>query len=460
MGHENTLYRPPAPVPTTPVKALIRGMFRSDRDMISLMPQSAYQTMVAEVGWTRRKIILVNDPDIVQQMMTSDVDTYPKSDLMADALAPLVRDGVFVSNGESWERQRRMIAPAFSHMRLTNAFTSMVQSVDQYQEVFDKRAENHEEFSLEEAMSSLTADVVCRTIFSRTLGVGPAQRVYNSFAEFQDSVANVRVFRLWLGKAFANVHQPEPVSRSAAEIRDQIGVMLDERIADSRPELSDIAGDIIKARDPLDDSQFTREELIDQIGVFFLAGHETTAGALAWALYILAHQKDAVMRIREEVNQVSEGKDLDTEIVKKLEFTKNVFRETLRLYPPLGFIPRVALRAGQFGSVKFPRGALMLVSPWLMHRHEALWPNPDRFDPDRFSATREKDIPSGAYIPFGQGPRICIGAAFALMEATLILARIVSRYDIEIMRANDVYPAARLTTRTANGITARLTRRV
>ena len=101
----------------------------------------------------------------------------------------------------------------------------------------------------------------------------------------------------------------------------------------------------------------------------------------------------------------------------------------------------------------------MLVSPWLMHRHEALWPNPDRFDPDRFSVAREKDIPSGAYIPFGQGPRICIGAAFALMEATLILARIVSRYDIEIVRPNDVYPAARLTTRTANGITARFTKR-
>ena len=138
MDHNDPLYRPPAPLPTTPVKALLRGMFRSDRDMISLMPQSAYRTMVAEVGWTRRKIILVNDPEIVQLMMTAEVAAYPKSDLMADALAPLVRDGVFVSNGESWERQRRMIAPAFSHMRLANAFTSMVQSVDQYQGIFFK----------------------------------------------------------------------------------------------------------------------------------------------------------------------------------------------------------------------------------------------------------------------------------------------------------------------------------
>lgn len=459
MDHINTLYRPPAPVPTTPVKALLRGMFRSDRDMISLMPQSAYQTMVAEVGWTRRKIIMVNDPEIIQRIMTSEIAEYPKSDLMTGALAPLVRDGVFVSSGESWERQRRMIAPAFSHMRLGNAFSSMVQSCDQYEEIFDQHALENDVFSLEEAMSHLTADVMCRTIFSRTLGTTLAQRVYRAFAEFQDSVANVRVFQLWMGRAHAEVRQPASVLKSASEIRDQIGIMVDERMADTRHELSDIAGDIIKARDPLDGSQFTREELIDQIGVFFLAGHETTAGALAWAFYILAHQPDAMRRIREEVEHVSKGAALDMEMVKKLEFTKAVFKETLRLYPPLGFIPRVAIKDGQMGDLTFPKGALVLISPWLLHRHEALWANPDRFDPDRFAESREKAIPLGAYIPFGLGPRICIGAAFALVEATLILARVVSRYDIEIKRPEDVYPAARLTTRTTNGIEAKFTKR-
>lgn len=459
VGRTDILYRPPAPTPTSPVMALLRGMMRSDRDMISLMPQSAYRTMVAEVGWTRRKIILVNDPEIVQQLMTSKVDEFPKSDLMTGALAPLVRDGVFVSDGEVWERQRRMIAPAFSHMRLGNAFSAMVQSFDKYEEIFDQRAEEGASFSLEEAMSHLTADVMCRTIFSRTLDTSLAQRVYRAFAAFQDSVANVRVFQLWLGRAHAEVHQPAAVVKSATEIRDLIGMMVDERIADSRDDLSDIAGDIIKARDPVNGSEFTREELIDQIGVFFLAGHETTAGALAWAFYILAHQPDAVRRIREEVEHVSSGGELNMEMVKKLEFTKAVFKETLRLYPPLGFIPRVAMRNGQMGDLKFPKGALVLIAPWLLHRHEALWENPDRFNPDRFAASREKAIPQGAYIPFGLGPRVCIGAAFAQVEATLILARVVSRYDMEIKRPEDVYPAARLTTRTVNGIEAKFTKR-
>ncbi len=427
--------------------------------MISLMPKVAYQTMVKEVGWTRRKIILVNDPEIVQRIMTAEVADYPKSDLMSGALAPLVRNSVFVSNGETWERQRRVISPAFSHMRLGNAFTSMAEAVDLYEETLDRYAETGEEFSLEAAMSNLTADIICRTIFSRTLGGEAAQRVYKAFADFQDSVANVRVFRLWLGRAFDDIPQPIAVARAAGEIREQIGVMLDERQADTRSDLSDIAGDIINATDPRDGSAFTREELIDHIGVFFLAGHETTAGALAWAFYILAHQPDAVRRIRDEINTVAEGGTLGIEAVKKLEFTKNVFKETLRLYPPLGFIPRVALRAGQVGGISFPRGAMILISPWLMHRHEVFWKEPDLFDPDRFTSGREKEILKGTYLPFGQGPRICIGAAFGLIEATLCLARVIARYDIEIMRPETVRPAARLTTRTASGIAAKLKRR-
>lgn len=451
----DTLYRPPAPIPSSPVRALITGMVRPERDMISLMPEVAYNTMVSEVGWTRRKIILVNDPELVQSILTAEAGHYPKSDLMAGALAPLVRDSVFVSSGETWERQRRMIAPAFSHMRLGNAFSAMLESVDRYQEQFDQHAVSGDVFSLEEMMSHLTADVMCRTVFSRALSAGPAQSVYNAFAEFQNSVANVRVFRLWLGRAFADVRQPEAVIRSAAEMRRQIGIMIDDRIADDRDGISDIAGDIIAAIDEADGSAFSRDELIDQIGVFFLAGHETTAGALAWSLFILAHQPEAVKRIREEVLRMGGASALDINAVKRLEFTKAVFKETLRLYPPLSFIPRVAIRAGQVKNIRFPKGAMMLISPWLLHRHRLLWRDPDRFDPDRFIGDREKTIQPGAYIPFGMGPRVCIGAAFALLEATLILARVVCRYDISIERAETVQPAARLTTRTANGMNAR-----
>ena len=300
------------------------------------MPKIAYQTMIKEVGWTRRKIILVNDPEIVQHIMTAEVADYPKSDLMAGALAPLVRDSVFVSNGEVWERQRRVISPAFSHMRLGNAFTSMAAAIDLYEETFDRYAETGEEFSLEAAMSNLTADIICRTIFSKTLGGEAAQRVYKAFADFQDSVANVRVFRLWLGRAFDDISQPVAVTRAATEIREQIGVMLDEREADTRSDLSDIAGDIMKATDPRDGSAFTREELVDHIGVFFLAGHETTAGALAWAFYILAHQPDAV---RGFVTKSTSSRKMECSISKLSKSSNSPRTSSRRLYVftrPLG----------------------------------------------------------------------------------------------------------------------------
>ena len=448
------LYRPPAPIPTTPRRALLRGIFSPQRDLLSLMPDFAYRTHISTVGRTRRKILLVNDPDLVRIIMDKAVGKFPKSDLMVGALAPLVRDSVFVSHGDTWERQRRMISPAFSHMRLNHAFNAMEEAVNQYEQVLDTHAITGSVFSLEESMSYLTADVVCRTIFSRPLDTGTARQVYDSFAVFQDSVANVRVMNLVLGRAFDEIKQPREVIRSAANIRLNVGKMVDERLNDNTDAYSDIAGDIIAARDPVDGSKFSREELIDQIGVFFLAGHETTAGALAWALFILSQQPSIVDRMREEIKLHQESSGLDIDCVKKLNFVRNVFKETLRLYPPLAFMPRVALEPGRIGDEAFPRGALIMISPWLIHRHYKLWENADRFDPDRFDRESDQESISSAYLPFGMGPRICIGSAFALIEATLILARLIDRYDFHATDPARVKPAARLTTRSSNGISA------
>ena len=454
-----SLYRPPAPIPTSPRRALFRSIFRTKRDLLSLMPEFAYRTRVSTIGRTRRKILLVNDPQLVRIIMDGDVKKYPKSDLMVGALAPLVRNSVFVSDGAAWERQRRMIAPAFSHMRLNHAFNAMKQAVDEYEVILDNNANKGIVFSLEESMSYLTADVVCRTIFSRRLDSGTARQVYDSFAVFQDSVANVRVLNLVLGRAFAEIKQPRDVTRSAANIRLNIGKLVDQHLDGTKDGCSDIASDIIAARDPIDGSSFSREELIDQIGVFFLAGHETTAGALAWALFILSQQPSMVSRMREEIETNRSKMAMDINCVKKLNVVRNVFKETLRLYPPLAFMPRVALESGRIGDEVFPKGALIMISPWLMHRHYDLWENPDRFDPDRFERETNQSAVANAYVPFGMGPRICIGSAFALIEATLILAKLIERYDFHAVDPERVKPAARLTTRSSNGISVYITRR-
>ena len=453
------LYRPPAPVPTTAVRALIQGIFSNQRDLLSLMPADAYRVMLSEVGRTRRKIVLVNDPVLVRQLLTERVERFPKNDLMVGALEPLVGDSVFVSSGGKWRRQRRMIDAAFSHMRVNRAFRGMEAGVADFERRLDVLAECGETVALETAMSHLTADIICRTIFSTSLESGAARKIFEAFARFQDSVANVQILRLWLGRPWAAVKQPRSARQASRLIRRYLGAFIDARLREPDRPLADIAGDVIAARDPDTGEGFSREELIDQIGVFFLAGHETTAGALAWALFILSQVPEAAERMRAEVDAVAGPGPIGFEATKKLTFVRNVFRETLRLYPPLAFIPRVSLEAGRIGRLSVPRGAMIMISPWIMHRHRAFWRDPDRFDPDRFLPEREHEWTQSAYLPFGMGQRLCAGAAFATVESTLILARLIRRYDVEATNPQAVRPVTRLTTRSSQGIGLHFQRR-
>ncbi len=452
------LYRPPAPVPTTPVRALVQGIFSNQRDLLSLMPEEAYRTMLSEVGHTRRKIVLVNDPALVRQLMAGKADSFPKNDLMVGALQPLVGEGIFVSSGETWRRQRRMIEPAFSHMQVNRAFRGMGAAIADFERRLDGLADGDEAVCLETAMSHLTADIICRTIFSVSLESRAAREIFDAFVRFQESVANVQILRLWLGRPWAAVKQPRSVLRASRLIRRHIGSFINARLDAADRPLNDIAGDVIAARDPETGEGFSREELIDQIGVFFLAGHETTAGALAWAFFILSQRQEAVARMRAEIESVCGEGPIGFEATKKLGFVRNVFRETLRLYPPLAFIPRVALEPGRIGHLEVPRGAMIMISPWIMHRHRALWRNPDHFDPDRFVPEREKEWTQSAYLPFGAGQRLCVGAAFATVESTLILARLIRRYEVEALDPKAVRPVTRLSTRSARGIRVRFRR--
>jgi cytochrome P450 len=190
----------------------------------------------------------------------------------------------------------------------------------------------------------------------------------------------------------------------------------------------------------------------------FLAGHETTASALIWTFMILGLQPQAMARLRAEVDAAGEGA-LSLEQVRRMAFVRNVFKETLRLYPPIPFIPRVAAEDAVIGGHRAKRGTMLMVAPWTIHRHRDLWKHPHAFDPDRFSAEREHEIVPGAYLPFGLGPRVCIGAGFAQLEASLILARLCRRYDFQILDADRIRPVARLTTRPERQLMCRVRRR-
>ncbi len=450
-------FTPPYPVPRSPVVALIRQLLEGEGNLLGLLPAEAYHAPIGPLGYSRRSIIVVNEPALVRHVLSDPEGIFPKSDLMVEALDPLIGDSIFVSSGATWQRQRRMIDPALSHMRVNRAFPDMQAGCDLAEETLAQHAEAGKTFSLDLMMSHLTADIICRTVFSTTLETRTAHDVFDAFTIFERSVAQVEFRRLIMDRAWTKVPQRAHVLEACRLIRGHLGELLDRHLA-AGARFDDIAAAIIAARGLDGGPGFTREELIDQLGVMFLAGHETSASALTWAFAILAMQPGLVARLRAEIEEVTQGGVITFEHTKRLTLVRNVFRETLRLYPPITFLPRIANAATTLGTYKVKRGALVMVAPWVLHRHRGYWKDPNLFDPDRFLPEREKEMTPGAYIPFGIGPRICAGAAFATVEATLLIARLFRHFDWQVEAPHRIRPAARLTTRPAEQVMCRVTK--
>jgi cytochrome P450 len=448
-----THYVPPRPVSLPAIVSLLRVLRQGDGDLLSLLPASAYRDPIGPLGYSRRSIIIANAPELIRQVLSDEAGIFPKSDLMVNAVEALIGDSIFVSSGQRWKSQRAMIDPAFSAMRINRAFESMSAAMDEAEAGYD--AQGGIAFSLDKAMGHLAADIICRTVFSASLQSDIAHQVFEDFAIFERSVAQVEVLRLIFDKAWTKVPQKPEVLAACARIRACLGQWVDGHLAAAPGTHNDIASAVIEARDSQSGAPFSREELIDQLGVFFLAGHETTASALTWAVFILAMHKPIVAQMRAEVEAVAGDGPISIEHTKKLVVVRNMFRETLRLYPPITFLPRVALEHTRLGTRRIRKGALVMIAPWVVHRHQRYWKNPDVFDPDRFLPQRDHEMVAGAYIPFGQGARLCSGAAFATVESVLFLARLVRRYDVVVDEPDAVRPVARMTTRPASQIMVR-----
>jgi len=450
-----TPFTPPHPAPLPALLSLLRAMARGDGDLLSLLPAEAYRMPIGPLGYSRRSIVVVNEPALVREVLSDPNGIFPKSDLMVHALEPLIGDSIFVSSGATWRRQREMIDPALSLMRVNRAFPAIQAGCAEAEEMLDRHARDGTPLSLDLAMSHLTADIICRTVFSTTLQTQTAHDVFEAFTAFERSVAQVEIRRLIWDRAWTRAPQKDHVLEACRKIRAHLGALLDTHFA-AGASFDDIASAVIEARDDLGGKAFTREELIDQLGVLFLAGHETSASALTWVFTLLATQPALVARLRSEVEEVTGGGAVLFEHIKRMAFTRNILRETLRLYPPITFLPRVANEATRLGGYRLKRGALVMVAPWVLHRHRLYWRDPDRFDPDRFAPHREGELVSGAYIPFGIGPRICAGAAFATIEATLLIARLFRRFDWTLDAPDRIRPAARLTTRPVEQVMCRV----
>jgi cytochrome P450 len=418
------------------------------RDILSAQPARLYRAWMAEFRTPFFRSYLCNDPALVRRVLDERPGDFPKSGRVTEGLRPLLGRSVFVTNGEEWLRQRRIIDPAFEGGRLREAFPAIWAASEA---AVARMVPGEVEVEL--AASHAAADVIFRTLFSIPIEDRVAQAVFQEFRAYQRSapILNLGAF-LPLPWWFPRLHR-RSTRRSARVIRGLIEGLTAERaaaIAEGRAP-QDLATKIMTTPDPMSGERFATAEMIDQVAIFFLAGHETSASALGWALYLLATHPEAQDRVAAE----AEGLRPEFGVVGSLRFTRDVFREALRLYPPVPMLVRETSRAEEFRGRKVRKGAQVVISPWHLHRHERLWERPDDFDPDRWVG----EVPLGGYLPFSRGPRVCPGAGFAMLEGTLMLAHLVRAFRFQAAEGRVPVPVAQLTVRARDGIWLRVARR-
>lgn len=441
----------------------VRLLMGMDKSYISNFIEKSYEMKMGHYWVPGRDIYMPNLPELAHKILVSEAERYPKSDLLSNMLKLLLGNGVFVANGDEWKQQRRLIDPAFVLARLERVFPLMQEACD---EMFDRLAPlpDGSELSVDEEMTHVTADVIFRAMFSTALTQDGAAKLFDAFTRFQESafVAGY-VDSTWMPAFFAAGHKRK-AKRSAREIRQLIEPFVrrcyDKVQSGEELQSDDILSYLAQGVDPETGARFSFEELIDQTAFLFLAGHETSASALSWSLYLLAMRQDVQARVHSEVEAIAGDDPIRFEHIRKLGFTRNVFREALRLYPPVGFLPREASQHEEIRGKKIKPRDVMLICPWLIHRHRLVWDKPDVFDPDRFETENCKHaMKNHAYMPFSMGPRVCTGAGFATQEAILLLASLVRRYRFDPVAGHVPKPVGRLTIRSENGVKLKLTRR-
>ena len=445
---------PPKPIPRPDRVSLWRHLRLFRQDILSAQPARLYRAWMAEFRTPFFRSYLCNDPALIDLVLKARPDDFPKSNRIREGLNPLLGNSVFVTNGEVWKRQRRIIDPAFEGGRLRDTFPAMWAAG-----AASAARLRPGVVEVEEEMSHAAADVIFRTLFSIPIEHQTAQAVFHEFRAYQRTqpILNLAAF-LPLPRWFPRLHRRATL-RAAARIRALITRMTADRAADiaqgTAPD--DLATKIMLTADPETGQRFDTEEMVDQVAIFFLAGHETSASALAWALYLLATHPEVQARVAAEAATLPDQPDFAA--LSKLKFTRDVFRETLRLYPPVPMMVRENTCPERFRDRAIAPGAQIVLSPWHLHRQERLWPNPDGFDPDRWSREDTKTCARDAYMPFSAGPRVCTGAGFAMVEGTLLLAQLLRHWQFDALPDDIPTPVAHLTVRAANGIRLSLRKR-
>jgi len=439
--------------PRVPGLPLIGSLLDFRRDRFSLALRVARQQgELAELGMGFFKLLMVSSPAAAHEVLVEKADAFKKSAGLSIFAKPLLGEGLLTSEREVHKRQRRMMAPVFAHKRIAGYGDVMVAKT----ETAAKRIASRATTDLADEMMRLTLDIVGKTLFDAELA-GDASTIGTSLTQAMEQMMNALIRLVPLPPIV-----PPPgnlrMRRSVRSLDDVVFSMIRERRA-SGVDRGDMLGMLLATRDADDGTVLDDREIRDQAMTIMLAGHETTANALAWTFYLLARNPEVRERLEREVDAVLGDRTATTQDLPQLPFTLQALKEAMRLYPPAYVLGRTTTRDVTIGGARLAKGRVLLVNVAGIHRRPEAFANPDRFDPDRFAPERERKLPQLAYMPFGAGPRVCIGNHFALMEGHLILATLARKLRFELLSTRPILAEPLVTLRPKGGVPVRVVAR-
>lgn len=456
-----TSSKPKNPVsitPRSPDTSDLHNVLAARRNLLSFWTAHAYQAKTLSFKILNQHYFVCNTADTVRRVFLDEHDNYDrKSPQMRHALEPLLGDGMFVSDGDIWRQRRKYCAPAFEVELLPGFAAVMADSARELADRWSALPEGSEVDMLNE-MARLTARIIGRTIFGDNIADEEAAQVVSGFSEYQklvDQISFADAFGLPFLNAFRN-----PIKRLAAhraivrvhKIIDRILASHKSREEGGQFTLLSLLldGDTGKPGAPRVcplSATAARNEAI----VMFMAGHETTANSLAWTWYLLDHSPHVADKLHEELDRVLAGRVPTFEDVAKLPYTRAVFEEAIRLYPPVPVLSRQARAGDTIHDRQIYKDSIILVVPWLLHRHKDYWDQPDSFIPERFLSDRPRPD-KFVYLPFSVGHRVCLGLRFGLTEGILCLATLAQRFRARVKTGHQVEIECRLTLRPKGGL--------
>lgn len=401
---------------------------------------------------------LLNNPDDIREVLVNQADKFRKSQLDYDILSRFLGNGLLTSEGSHHRRQRRLAQPAFHSKRIQAYGETMVA----YTENLLAEWQDAQVRDVAADMMRLTMQIVSKTLFDAdavTSKGNAAATIGEAIHTFQD-VSNHAYLRGFTLPAWLPTQDNRRAKTALAHYNHHLEQIIAQRRAASvNGEVAD-KGDLLSmlmlAQDE-DGSAMSDQQLRDEVATLFAAGHETTSNALTWAWYALSQTPDAAAPLYDEVDTVLRGRAPTLADLPNLPYTLMVIKETMRLYPPAWILSaRTAQEDVTIGQTAIPKGSHVTIAPYALHRLPKYFPDPEQFRPERFTPEREKLIPKYGYLPFGGGPRVCIGNSFALMEAHLIMATIAQRYRLHLVPGQEVKMAMQITLSPANGLKMRL----